>query len=429
MYFEIETSRRLSGVFTPQGNKNEALPDLAAALLAERVVLENLPDILDIRMMLELLESVGAAVEWDPAAHRAVISSPGGLRDTPEPERTGTIRGSLLLAAPLLARAGRAVLRRPGGDRIGRRRIDTHLAVFQWLGAQVRLEGEDVVLEAPHGLSGAHLFLDEASVMATENALMAAALATGETVIENAACEPHVQMLARLLRTMGADIQGAGTNRITIQGSSGALLAPATHRVGEDHIEVGSLIALAAATDSELFIEGVQADNYRMVRRAFQKLGVEFHFERGGIRVPREQALEIDYDQFGSIPRIHDAPWPGFPADLSSIAVVLACCSKGQVLIHEWMFESRLYWVDSLISMGARITQCDPHRVLVSGGQPLSGARLHSPDIRAGMALVIAALRAEGTTRIHNIQQVDRGYERIEERLGALGAKIRRVAD
>ncbi|MFA7332591.1 MAG: UDP-N-acetylglucosamine 1-carboxyvinyltransferase [Candidatus Delongbacteria bacterium] len=427
MYFEIETSRNLSGVFTPQGNKNEALPDLAAALLAERTTLENLPAILDIQVMLRLLESLGASVDWDPAAHRAVISSSAGLGDCPEPEQAGQIRGSLLLAAPLLARSGRAVLRRPGGDRIGRRRIDTHLAVFQWLGAEVRLEGDDVVLEAPRGLIGARIFLDEASVMATENALMAAALATGETVVENAASEPHVQRLARLLQAMGARIEGVGTNRLTIQGSGGALLDSVTHRVGEDHIEVGSLIALAVATESELFIEGVEAENYRMIQRVFHKLGVEFLFQRGGIRVPREQALEVDYDQFGAIPRIHDAPWPGFPADLSSIAVVLACCSRGQVLIHEWMFESRLYWVDSLISMGARITQCDPHRVLISGGQPLNGARLHSPDIRAGMALIIAALKAEGVTRMQNIQQVDRGYERIEERLGALGAKIRRL--
>jgi UDP-N-acetylglucosamine 1-carboxyvinyltransferase len=429
MYFEIETSRNLSGVFTPQGNKNEALPDLAAALLSERTTLENLPAILDIQVMLRLLESLGAAVDWNPASHRAVICSPGRLRDTPEPELAGQIRGSLLLAAPLLARAGKAVLRRPGGDRIGRRRIDTHLAVFQWLGAEVRLEGEDVVLEAPQGLTGTHIFLDEASVMATENALMAAAMATGETVVENAACEPHVQRLALMLQSMGAQIQGIGTNRLTIQGSGGALLKPVTHRVGEDHIEVGSLIALAAATESELFIEGVDADNYRMIQRVYHKLGVEFRLERGGIFVPRAQTLEIDYDQFGSIPRIHDAPWPGFPADLSSIAVVLACCSRGQVLIHEWMFESRLYWVDSLITMGARITQCDPHRVLISGGQALSATRLHSPDIRAGMALIIAALKADGVTRMQNIQQVDRGYERIEERLSALGAKIRRVKD
>jgi UDP-N-acetylglucosamine 1-carboxyvinyltransferase len=428
MYFEIETSRHLTGVFAPQGNKNEALPVLAAALLADGpVVIENLPAILDIEVMLQLLESLGAEVAWDSAVHRAAIDAGGGLGSRPEPEQAGQIRGSLLLAAPLLARTGRAQLRRPGGDRIGRRRIDTHLAVFEWLGAEIRLEGEDVVLEAPGGLSGAHLFLDEASVMATENALMAAALARGETVIENAACEPHVQQLALLLRAMGAEVDGVGTNRLRVQGSGGSPLRGCTHRVGEDHIEVGSLIALAAATDSELEIAGVRADNYRMIQRVYHKLGVEFRLEGDRLFVPRDQALEIDYDQFGSIPRIHDAPWPGFPADLSSIAVVLACCSRGQVLVHEWMFESRLYWVDSLISMGARITQCDPHRVLISGGQPLTAARLHSPDIRAGMALIIAALRAEGVTRMQNIQQVDRGYERIEERLSALGAKIRRL--
>jgi UDP-N-acetylglucosamine 1-carboxyvinyltransferase len=427
MYFEIETSRRLHGTWTPQGNKNEALPALAAALLGDgTVVLDNLPAIVDVQVMIRLLESLGAAAGWDPAAHRLELSAAAGLRSCPDPELAGQIRGSLLLAAPLLARLGRAELRRPGGDQIGRRRIDTHLAVFQWLGAQVRLEGATVVLEAPRGLKGARLFLDEASVMATENALMAAALAQGETVIENAACEPHVQRLALMLRAMGAPVEGIGTNRLSVQGSGGAPLKGAAHRIGEDHIEVGSLIALAAATDSELRIAGVEPDNYRMIQRVYHKLGVELRFEGDTIHVPRGQALEIDYDQFGSIPRIHDAPWPGFPADLSSIAVVLACCCRGQVLIHEWMFESRLYWVDSLISMGARITQCDPHRVLVTGGQPLSGQRLHSPDIRAGMALIIAALRAEGLTRMQNIQQVDRGYERIEERLAALGARIRR---
>ncbi|MDP2360961.1 MAG: UDP-N-acetylglucosamine 1-carboxyvinyltransferase [bacterium] len=426
MYFEIEGSRHLGGTFIPQGNKNEALPVLAAALLSsDRVILDNLPAILDIEAMLQLAASVGAEVAWDAAAHRAEIVA-AQLQDQPDGELAGRIRGSLLLAAPLLARVGRAVLRRPGGDRIGRRRIDTHLAVFQWLGAEIGLAGEEVVLTAPRGLQGARLFLDEASVMATENALMAAALARGETVIENAACEPHVQQLARMLQAMGAQVEGIGTNRLLVQGSGGAPLAGCRHRVAEDHIEVGSLIALAAATESELRIAGVTPETYRMIQRVYHKLGVEFRIEGEVIHVPREQALEIDYDQFGSIPRIHDAPWPGFPADLSSIAVVLACCSRGQVLIHEWMFESRLYWVDSLISMGARITQCDPHRVLVSGGQPLSAAQLHSPDIRAGMALIIAALRAEGLTRMQNIQQVDRGYERIEERLGALGARIRR---
>ena len=427
MYFEIETSRDLRGTWTPQGNKNEALPVLAAAVLGDgAVTLDNLPDIVDVRVMVGLLQSLGVSAQWDAPSHRLELSTGNGLHACPDQDLAGQIRGSLLLAAPLLTRLGRAELRRPGGDQIGRRRIDTHLAVFQWLGAEVRLEGENVVLEAPRGLQGARLFLDEASVMATENALMAAAMAHGESVIENAACEPHVQGLAHMLTGMGAPIEGIGTNRLRVQGSGGRPLKGVTHRIGEDHIEVGSLIALAAATDSELRIAGVEPDNYRMIQRVYHKLGVELRFKGDTLLVPRDQALEIDYDQFGSIPRIHDAPWPGFPADLSSIAVVLACCSHGQVLIHEWMFESRLYWVDSLISMGARITQCDPHRVLVTGGQPLHGRLLHSPDIRAGMALIIAALRAEGLTRMQNIQQVDRGYERIEERLGALGASIRR---
>lgn len=430
MRLEIETSRRLSGVYRPQGNKNEALPVIAAALLAkEPVALENLPRILDVEAMLELAASLGAKVRIDWPSHSATIHAAGALAEEPDPALAARIRGSLLLAPAILARAGRAVLRRPGGDRIGRRPIDTHLTIFEKLGAKVELQPDAVVLELPGGaFQGARLFLDEASVMATENALMAAAVAVGETVIENAACEPHVQQLARLLVALGASVEGIGTNRLTVRGSGGPL-GGGRHRIDEDHIEVGSLIALAAATRSAIEMPGVKAENYRMAAIAFRKLGVEFEIADGVLRVPALQRLKVDYERYGAIPRIHDAPWPGFPADLSSIAVVLACCAEGTVMIHEWMFESRLYWVDGLISMGARITQCDPHRVLVNGGQPLRGTTLHSPDIRAGMALLIAALHAEGRTVIHNVQQIDRGYEAIDTRLAALGAKIRRVAD
>lgn len=430
----IETSRGMRGTIQPQGNKNEALPVVAACLLNPGVTrLENLPDILDVRTMLSLVEGLGARVDRDPDGHGATIEAATLADCQPDGSLCAQIRASLLLAAPLLARRSRqgrgtVILPRPGGDRIGRRRIDTHLAVFETLGATVETTNRDVHLSLEGPFRGAPIFLDEASVMATENAVMAAAAAEGETVIENAACEPHVQQLCRMMQSLGAGVAGIGSNRLVIQGLGGTP-APAgvTHRVLEDLIEVGSLIALAAATGSELRIPGVTEANYWMVAKAFGRLGVRFSITDGELLVPADQVLEVEMDRFGEVPRIHDAPWPGFPADLGSIAVVLACCAQGSVLIHEWMFESRLYWVDSLIAMGARITQCDPHRVLVNGGAPLYGARLSSPDIRAGMALLIAALRAEGTTTIQNIRQIDRGYERIDERLALLGARITRV--
>ncbi|MCB1047943.1 MAG: UDP-N-acetylglucosamine 1-carboxyvinyltransferase [Calditrichaeota bacterium] len=432
----IQTSRGLSGRITPQGNKNEALPIVAACLLNPGVTrLDNLPEILDVRAMLQIVQGLGARVERSADGHSAVIQADTLDGSQPDPVLCAQIRASLLLAAPLLARrsqAGRGsvILPRPGGDRIGRRRIDTHLAVFETLGATVDTSPRDVRLSLDGPFRGAHLFLDEASVMATENAVMAAAMAEGDSVIENAACEPHVQQLCRLLVQMGSNIQGIGTNRLCITGTGGVPTPrELSHRVLEDLIEVGSFIALAAATGSELSIPGVTPANYWMVAKAFERLGVRFTLEGNTLHVPANQELEVQSDRFGEVPRIHDAPWPGFPADLSSIAVVLACCANGSVLIHEWMFESRLYWVDSLIGMGARITQCDPHRVLVNGGAPLFGTRLSSPDIRAGMALLIAALRAEGTTVIQNIRQIDRGYERIDERLAALGARIKRVAE
>ncbi len=426
----IRPSRNLKGEIRPQGNKNEALPVIAAALLNRGVTrLENLPDILDVRAMLSILESLGLRVDREDEGHTAVIHGGDEPSGEPDPALCGRIRASLLLAAPLLARRGEVVLPRPGGDRIGRRRIDTHLSVFESLGARVATGPQDVRMKLDGPFRGGRLFLDEASVMATENALMAAALAEGVTTIENAACEPHVQQLCHLLQELGAEIRGIGSNRLEIRGTEGAVPERSpVHRVAEDHIEVGSLIALAAATDSDLRIPGIEAGNYRMISSVYGRLGVEFSLHEGVLHVPAGQTLEVQTDRFGEVPRIHDSPWPGFPADLSSITVVLACCARGSVLIHEWMFESRLYWVDSLISMGARITQCDPHRVLVNGGAPLYGTRLSSPDIRAGMALLIAALRAEGETEIHNIHQIDRGYERIDERLRALGADVVREA-
>jgi UDP-N-acetylglucosamine 1-carboxyvinyltransferase len=428
MHLRIAHSRQMNGIYQPQGNKNEALPVIAASLLCgEDVHLENLPQIIDVDVMLQLAESVGATLT-KTAKQSITLQAKGPLSSAPDPLLASRIRGSLLLAAPILAREGFMILHRPGGDKIGRRRIDTHLEIFERLGARVEVMPDEVQLHLENGFNGAHIFLDEASVMATENALMAAATAHGETLIDNAACEPHVQQLARMLQSMGVQIEGIGTNRLRIQGvGNWQELHGCRHRVAEDHIEVGSIIALAAATKSNIRIPNVTPKNYRMVRRAFAKLGVHFHTEGNEIHIPEQQELHVEDDHFGAIPRIHDMPWPGFPADLSSIAVVLACAAKGTVMIHEWMFESRLYWVDSLISMGARITQCDPHRVLVEGGRPLQSATLHSPDIRAGMALVIAGLMAEGVTRIHNVQQIDRGYESIETRLAALGADIQRV--
>ncbi len=431
MHLRIETSRRLSGDYLPQGNKNEALPVVAACLMCpEACELDNLPQILDVDVMLELVRGLGAEVEVDAANHKARIHAHGMVSTSPDAEMATRIRGSLLLAAPMLARSGSAVLQRPGGDRIGRRRIDPHLEILEKMGAHVEMGPRAIRLELDKGFQACELFLEEASVMATETALMAAAVAHGTTVIDNAACEPHVQQLGRLLAAMGAGIDGLGTNRITICGTGGAEhLHGVTHRLLEDHIEVGSIIALAAATGSAIRIPGVTPNNYRMVQRVFSRLGVRFMFSGDTMLIPEDQELRVDYDRNGAIPHIHDAPWPGFPADLSSIAVVLACCAEGSVLIHEWMFESRLYWVDSLISMGARITQCDPHRVVVDGGRPLYSATLSSPDIRAGMSLLIAALRAEGVTRIHNAQQIDRGYERIDLRLAELGAKVQRVRE
>jgi UDP-N-acetylglucosamine 1-carboxyvinyltransferase len=431
MHFLIETSRNLKGVYIPQGNKNEALPVIAATILAgSECRLTNLPNIIDVDVMLQLLQSVGCELSMDLQSHQATIKAASEFFSHPDPILSSRIRGSLLLAAPLLARYGKVVLQRPGGDRIGRRRIDTHLSVFEQLGAKIDVSTNEVVLSLDKNFKSTDIFLDEASVMATENALMAAASAEGITTIENAACEPHVQQLAKMLNSMGASIEGIGTNRLRINGLGGVNgFRGVTHDLIEDHIEVGSIITLAAATDSDITIPGIHEANYRMTQRVFQKLGLEFSCANGTIHVPDNQKLEIDYDNHGAIPRIHDAPWPGFPPDLSSSAVILACCSKGSVMIHEWMFESRLYWVDSLIGMGARITQCDPHRVLVNGGQPLYASTLHSPDIRAGMSLLIAALRAEGITRINNITQIDRGYETIDERLIALGAKIQRVND
>jgi UDP-N-acetylglucosamine 1-carboxyvinyltransferase len=379
--------------------------------------------------MLDLVEALGGRVSRDAPGRASVCAGDLGAR-VGAADLGGQIRGSFLLAGPLLARHGKAELPRPGGDVIGRRRVDTHLHAFRALGASVEISGGTYRVSAPHGLRGAELFLDEASVMGTENAVMAAVGARGETTIANAASEPHVQGLCRMLQAMGAEIEGVGTNALRIhgRGGEGRLLGGAEHELLPDHIEVGSFIGLAAVTGGEIRILGAGPRNLRMILLVFERLGVRVEVQGEDLHVPAGQELAIVADLDGAIPRVDDAPWPGFPADLTSIALVIATQARGTVLIHEKMFESRLFFVDKLISMGARIVLCDPHRAVVSGPARLRGAKMSSPDIRAGMALLIAALSAHGRSEIMNIGQIDRGYERIDERLRALGAEIERAA-
>ncbi|MDX1622442.1 MAG: UDP-N-acetylglucosamine 1-carboxyvinyltransferase [Gemmatimonadota bacterium] len=421
--FVVQGGRPIAGTMTPAGNKNEALPCFAAALLTdEPVTLENVPDIADVRTMAALLEALGAEIDR-VGDHAYRIGRLG--EGSPALDLAQRIRGSFLLAGPLLIRRGEVRLPSPGGDPIGRRRLDTHLLAFRTLGATIRTGKERYLMEASLPLRGTEVFLDEASVMGTENAVMAAVGAEGTTTISNAASEPHVQGLCRMLSAMGAEIRGVGTNRLEIEG--GGTLSGTTHRLSPDHVEVGSYVGLAAATGGELRIEDAGVENLAMVRLGFARLGVECEFEGDDLVVPGEQTLAIVDDEGGAVPTLDDAPWPGFPADLVSIMVVVATQAHGTILIHEKMFESRLFFVDRLKRMGARIILCDPHRAIVNGPTPLTGARISSPDIRAGMALLIAALAARGESVIQNVDQIDRGYEAIDERLRALGARIERV--
>jgi UDP-N-acetylglucosamine 1-carboxyvinyltransferase len=419
----IEGGVPLRGTLTPSGNKNAALPALAACLLTdEPVILHNLPDIQDVHTMLDLLADIGVQVErldthsWRLQAQE--IRLPPFAR-----EKFRRIRGSILLAGPLLARMGWVEIPPPGGDVIGRRRVDTHFLAFQGLGAEVDVN--DLFRLNARQLRGADILLDEASVTGTENAVMAAVLAKGTTVLRNAASEPHVQDLCHLLNGMGARIEGIGSNVLTIHGVD--RLGGGEFTIGPDHIEVGSYIALAAMTRGELRIRNAAPHHLRMIRHVFSRLGVEIQVDGEDVVVPAEQPLEVVPDIGGAIPTIADAPWPAFPADLMSIAIVLATQTTGTVLFHEKMFESRLYFVDKLIFMGARIVLCDPHRCVVQGPSRLQGDVLVSPDIRAGMALVGAALCAKGQSVIRNVEQIDRGYERVEEKLRSLGARIERV--
>ena len=425
--FLIDGGVPLSGVVTPAGNKNAALPILAASLLTEdEVVLRNIPRIKDVEAMVAILEALGVRVSWlgdnDVSLCAADLTADGVEVPRALAER---IRASFLLAGPLLARFGRVIMPPPGGDVIGRRRLDPHLDAFRALGANFA-HSRDIELLAPGGLRAGDVFMDEPSVMATENALLAAARTPGQTVIGNAACEPHVQDLARMLVTMGADIQGIGSNVLTVSGS--AELHGCDHVIGPDHIEIGSFMALAGVTGGELRIKDTMPADLRMIRLVFDRIGLRSELDGNDVVVPGGQQLVVARDVGEHKIKVQDGPWPAFPADLTSIVVALATQSAGSVLIHEWMFENRLVFTDKLVAMGADITLCDPHRVIVTGPSRLRGDRVESPDIRAGMAMLIAALGAVGPSEIGNIRQIDRGYERIDERLRELGARIERVA-
>jgi UDP-N-acetylglucosamine 1-carboxyvinyltransferase len=421
--FVIRGGRPLTGRVRAAGNKNGALPILAASLLAsEPVTMTNVPRIRDVETMVELLLDVGADAEW-LGQNEIRVDSTGAHRSDLDPELCSRIRASFLLAGPLLARFGRARVPPPGGDVIGRRRLDAHIHALMQLGAEIELNGGyDMRATA---LRGTSLFLDEASVMATENAVMAAVVTPGTTVIGNAACEPHVQDLCRFLGSLGARIEGIESNVLRIEGVDS--LAGGEWEIGPEHIEVGSFIGLAAVTGGDLTIEGVNARDLIPILPGLRRLGVHVELEDSTVRVPPGQELVIQDDLGGQIPKIEDGPWPAFPADLISIALTVATQARGTILVFEKMFESRLFFVDKLVGMGARIILCDPHRAVVTGPARLYGERLSSPDIRAGMAMLIAALCAEGTSTIGNIGEIDRGYERIDERLRALGAQIERV--
>ncbi len=424
--YEIEGGFPLKGTIRASGNKNAALPCIAAVLLtAEEIVLRNIPDIEDVHVMVEVLRDLGVAAEQmdDRTTWRFVASSLN--HSEIRAEFAGKIRASILFAGPLLARTGRVVLPPPGGDVIGRRRVDTHFVALEGLGARIQTDG--VFVMQTNKLIGDELFLDEASVTATENAVMAAVTAEGSTVVENAASEPHVQDLCHMLNKMGAKIEGIGSNILRIQGVD--KLHGTDFTIGADFMEVGSFIGLAAVTRGELTIESAGPEHLKMTRIAFNKLGI--HWERDGdaIHIPARQILRVNHDFGGMIPKIDDSPWPGFPPDLTSIVTVVATQVDGNVLIHEKMFESRMFFVDKLIGMGARIVLCDPHRAVVSGPARLSGSQLTSPDVRAGMAMVIAALCAEGKSVIHNVYQIERGYQDLSTRLQTLGARISRATD
>jgi UDP-N-acetylglucosamine 1-carboxyvinyltransferase len=424
--FAVQGGVPLNGTIRPAGNKNAALPMLTATLLTEEeVILENVPRIRDVKTLMELLRTLGAEAEWVGDNEVRVRAADIGHVHL-DARAAARIRASILLAGPMLARTGGMRLPPPGGDVIGRRRMDTHFLAMQQLGARFEYDRHTFTLDAPEGgLRGADIFLDEPSVTATENAVMAAALARGTTYLRNAASEPHVQDLCRMLVGMGCAIEGIGTNVLTIQGAE--RLGGGRFRVSADHIEVGSFIGLAAVTRGEILIQDAAPEYLRSALVAFHRLGIDVEVRGDDIFIPGDQEMKVQMDLGGYIPKIDDGPWPAFPADLTSIALVTATQCDGTVLIHEKMFESRMFFTDKLVGMGARMILCDPHRVVVIGPARLRGGVVESPDIRAGMALLIAALGAEGESEIYNVGQIERGYERIDERLRGLGAKIERL--
>lgn len=423
--FIVEGGTPLRGSITPAGNKNEALPCIAAALLTdEPVTLRNVPRIRDVRNMLEIASALGAQVdELDP--HTVRITTKEVRSDELPAALAREIRPSLLFAAPLLARRKRARLGQPGGDIIGRRRVDSHFLALGELGAT--LDTSEGFTVTTTGLRGADVIFDEASVTATENAILAAVLAKGRTTLHNAASEPHVQQLCRLLVAMGGQVTGIGTNMLVIDGVT--KLHGTEHTLLGDHMEIGSLMATAAMTHGEITIRSIVPEHLRMTRFVFRKLGLQTDVRGNDVFVPAREHFEIESDIGGAVPEIKPNIWPGFPTDLTSMAIAFATQSTGVVIIHEWMFEGRLYFVDTLTrEMGARIVLADPHRAVVMGPSQLRCAEMRSPDIRAGMALLAAALCAKGTSVINNIEQIDRGYEALDDRLRALGAKIERAA-
>ena len=420
--YHIEGGFPVKGTVKASGNKNAALPCIAAAVLTDQpVTLKNLPEIEDVFVMFEIFKSFGGTVTKCASNEYTLQLKTVTGYEVPAP-LAQKIRASILFAGPLLARHGKVMMTPPGGDVIGRRRLDTHFLALTELGAQVKINGH--FLFSANKLIGQDIFLDEASVTATENAVMAAVIAEGETVITNAASEPHIQDLCKLLNTMGAKISGIGSNILTIQGVR--QLRGAEYRIGADYMEVGSFIGLAAVTHGSLTITDINPPDMRPIKLAFNKLGIRWEIEGTSLTVPAQQSLKVNCDLGGMIPKIDDAPWPGFPADLTSIMTVIATQVEGTVLIHEKMFEARMFFVDKLIGMGARITLCDPHRAVVTGPGTLHGSELVSPDVRAGMALVIAACCARGESLIRNVDQLERGYEHLVDRFNALGVHIER---
>ena len=422
--FIVQGGRPLNGRIRPAGNKNAALPILAATLLTEdEVILENVPEIRDVRTLMELLTVLGAECGWIAPNTVRVVAKNIGFTEL-DAEQAAKIRASILLAGPMLARVGRMVLPPPGGDVIGRRRVDTHFLALTRLGATVEADN-GYRLEARNGLIGADIFLDEPSVTATENAIMAACMAKGRTRIRNAAAEPHVQDLCNMLNQFGARITGVGTGTLEFDGVT--RISGGRYRIGSDHIEVGSFIGLAAVTGGEILIEDAAVEHLDSVLLGFERMGIRCIIQGKDLLVPADQEKVVRMDLGGHIPKVDDGPWPAFPADLTSIALVAATQCRGTLMVMEKMFESRMFFADKVISMGARIVLCDPHRAVVIGPSRLHGSHVESPDIRAGMALLIAALGAEGQSHIYNIGQIERGYEKIDDRLRALGARIDRA--